>query len=99
MSQRKARGPAIEDRFCLRNGSSPQGPRVITYSATLDVPVETATLVTDLRIAERRRRGTGVGSRAASARTQALLVLRWFREDTDMTTLARDARSEEHTSE
>jgi hypothetical protein len=33
------------------------------------VPVETATLVTDLLIAERRRRGTGVGSRAASAVT------------------------------
>ena len=45
---------------------------MITYSATLDVPVETATLVTDLLIAERRR-GTGMGSRAASARTQALL--------------------------
>jgi DDE superfamily endonuclease len=64
---------------------------VITYSATLDVPAGTATLVTDLLIAERRRRGTGVGARAASARTQALLVLRWFREDTGMPTLARDA--------
>jgi hypothetical protein len=64
---------------------------VITYSATLDVPAETATLVTDLLIAERRRRGTGIGARAASARTQALLVLRWFREDTGMPTLARDA--------
>ena len=64
---------------------------MITYSATLDVPVETATLVTDLLIAERRRRGTGLGARAASARDQALLVLRWFREDTGMPTLARDA--------
>ncbi len=64
---------------------------MISYSATLDVPVDTATLVTDLLIAERRRRGTGIGSRAASARTQALLVLRWFREDTGMPTLARDA--------
>ena len=64
---------------------------MITYSATLDVPAETATLVTDLLIAERRRRGTGIGARAASARTQALLVLRWFREDTGIPTLARDA--------
>jgi hypothetical protein len=64
---------------------------VSIYSATLDVPAETATLVTDLLIAERRRRGTGIGARAASARTQALLVLRWFREDTGMPTLARDA--------
>jgi hypothetical protein len=64
---------------------------VIAYSATLDVPADTATLVTDLLIAERRRRGTGIGARAASARTQAVLVLRWFREDTGMSTLARDA--------
>jgi hypothetical protein len=64
---------------------------VITYSATLDVPTETATLLTDLLIAERLRRGTGVGSRAASARDQAVLVLRWFREDTDMKVLAADS--------
>ncbi len=63
---------------------------MITYSATLDVPAETATLLTELLIAERLRRGTGVGSRAASARDQALLVLRWFREDADMKILARD---------
>ena len=63
---------------------------MIAYSATLDVPEETATLVTDLLIAERRRRGTGVGARAASARDQAVLVLRWFREDTGMRVLAGD---------
>nr|MDP9459972.1 IS5/IS1182 family transposase [Actinomycetota bacterium] len=63
------------------------------YSATLDVPEGTATLVTELLVAERLRRGTGVGARAASARDQAILVLvlRWFREDTGMRTLARDA--------
>jgi DDE superfamily endonuclease len=64
---------------------------VITYSATLDVPTSTATLLTDLLITERRRRGTGIGARAATARTQAILVLRWFREDTGMPTLARHA--------
>ena len=64
---------------------------MITYSATLDVPAETATLLTELLIAERLRRGTGVGARAASARDQAVLVLRWFREDTGLPTLARDA--------
>ena len=64
---------------------------MITYSATLDVLTDTATLLTDLLIAERRRRGTGIGARAAICRTQALLVLRWFREDTGMPTLARDA--------
>ena len=64
---------------------------MITYSATLDVPADTATLLIELLAAERLRRGTGVGSRAASARDQAVLVLRWFREDTPMPTLARDA--------
>jgi DDE superfamily endonuclease len=65
---------------------------VITYPATLDVPAETATLLVELLVAERRRRGTGIGARAASAHTQAVLVLRWFRENTGMPTLARDAR-------
>ncbi len=65
---------------------------MITYSATLDVPAETATLLTELLIAERLRRGTGVGTRAASARDQAVLVLRWFREDADMTVLAADTK-------
>src|SRR3954464_4509374 len=78
-------------RRVLRNRSQARGPRVITYSATLDVPADTATLLTDLLIAERRRRGTGIGARAATARTQAILVLRWFREDTGMPVLARDA--------
>jgi len=63
---------------------------VITYSATRDVPGATAVLLTDLLIVERRRRGTSIGARAASARDQALLVLRWFRDDADMKILARD---------
>src|SRR3954463_5164504 len=71
----------MKDRFCLRKRSAPRGPHVITHSATLDVPAETATLLTELLVAERLRRGTGVGARAASARDQAILVLRWFRQD------------------
>src|SRR3712207_6016445 len=67
------------------------GPHLITTSATLDVPEATAVLLTNLLIAERRRRGTGISARAASARDQAILVLRWFREDADMPTLARNA--------
>src|SRR3954470_24280242 len=82
----------MKDRFFLRNRPPARGPHVITYSATLDVPAETAALLTELLIAERLRRGTGVGARAASARDQAVLVLRWFREDADMTVLAADTR-------
>src|SRR3954447_1014452 len=81
----------MKDRFCLRKRSAPRGPHVITYSATLDVPADTATLLTELLAAERLRRGTGVGARAASCLDQAVLVLRWFREDTPMPILARDA--------
>ena len=73
-----------------KNDPQPRGPHVITYSATLDVPETTAVLLTNLLIAERRRRGTGISARAASARDQALLVLRWFRDDADMKILARD---------
>src|SRR3954469_18042986 len=82
----------MKDRFCLRKRSAPRGPHVITHSATLDVPAETATLLTELLVAERLRRGTGVGTRAASARDQAILVLRWFREDADLKVLAADTR-------
>jgi len=56
----------------------------------LDVPTDTAAPLTDLLIVRRRRRGTSIGARAASAREQALLVLRWFRDDADMKILARD---------
>ena len=63
---------------------------MITYSVTLDVPADTATQLVELLVAERRRRGTGIGARAASS-DQAVLVLRWFREDTGMPVLARDA--------
>jgi hypothetical protein len=64
---------------------------VITYSATLDVPADTATQLGELLVTERRRRGTGLGARAASCFDQAVLVLRWFREDTGMPVLTRDA--------
>ena len=73
-----------------KNDPHPHGPHVITYSATLDVPEATAALLTDLLIAERLRRGTGVGARAASCSAQAVLVLRWFREDADLKVLAAD---------
>src|SRR3954449_5988633 len=42
----------------------------------------------ELLAAERLRRGTGVGARAATCRQPAMLVLRWFRDDADMKILA-----------
>ena len=65
---------------------------MIGHSATLDVPEDTPMLLTALLVAERLRRGTGVGARAASARAQAVLVLRWFRQDADLKVLAADTK-------
>lgn len=64
---------------------------MISYRATLDVPTETFRRLSVWLAAHRRAVGTPAGSRTASCRTQALLVLRWFRDDTRMRTLAADA--------
>lgn len=63
---------------------------MITYRASLDVPIETLTAVTawlhDHRMSHDRR----PEQRAATPRAQAILVLRWFKEATHLRTLARD---------
>jgi hypothetical protein len=63
---------------------------VIAYRATLDVPRELAQYVSRLLGRERRRRGTRKKTRALSCFRQAVLGLRWFRQDADITALARD---------
>jgi hypothetical protein len=66
------------------------GLPVIAYRAMLDVPRELAQYVGRLLAAERRRRGTRKRSRALTCFWQAVLGLRWFRENADVTALARD---------
>jgi DDE superfamily endonuclease len=63
---------------------------VISYRAMLDVPRELAQYVSGLLHAERRRRGTRKGSRALTCFRQAVLGLRWFRQNADITALAGD---------
>jgi DDE superfamily endonuclease len=63
---------------------------VITYRATLDVPMDLLRFVTRLLITERRLRGTPAGSRALTCREQAILVLRRFRDRTRVEQLGRD---------
>lgn len=63
---------------------------MITYRATLDVPMELLRFVTRLLITERRLRGTPAGSRALTCREQAILVLRRFRDRTRIEQLGRD---------
>ena len=53
---------------------------MITYRATLDMPMELLRFVTRLLILERRRRCTPAGSRALTCREQAVMVLRRFRD-------------------
>jgi hypothetical protein len=63
---------------------------VITYRATLDVPRELAQYLGRLLRAKRRERGTRKGARALTCYGQAVLGLRWFRQNADITALARD---------
>jgi hypothetical protein len=60
---------------------------VIAYPATLDVPVELGRYLARLPTAERRRRGTRSGTRAATAHRQAVFVLGWFRKREDIAVL------------
>jgi hypothetical protein len=63
---------------------------VIAYRAMLDVSRELAQYLSRLLHAERRQRGTRKNSRALTSFNQAVLGLRWFRQDADVTALARD---------
>ena len=65
---------------------------MITYSATLDVPEATLNQLTRWLKDHRHALGTRKGVRTATCRTQALLVLRWFRDDTRLKMLAKDAK-------
>ena len=64
---------------------------MITYRATLDVPAETARQVAQWLAAHRKAHDIRPWQRAATPFAQAIMVLRWFKENTDMRILARDA--------
>ena len=53
-------------------------------------PVRSGLFLSGLLYEERRRRGTRKGRRALGTFKQAVLVLRWFLDDTRMRSLARD---------
>jgi hypothetical protein len=65
---------------------------VITYRATLDVPAETVRQVAHWLSAHRKVHDARPWQRAATPFVQAVMVLRWFREATDLRVLARDAQ-------
>lgn len=67
-----------------------QEPRMLSYRATLDVPIESVARVSRWLQAHRRRVDARRWQRPATCWVQAVLVLRWFIEDTDVHLLARD---------
>src|SRR6266508_1255133 len=62
----------------------------VTYTAVLPVRDETVDFLAGLLEAERIRRGTRRGRRALGCFTQAVLVLRWFLDNTRLVQLAAD---------
>lgn len=71
---------------------------MLSYRATLDVPTETAARVSRWIQAHRKRVDVRPWQRAATSWTQAVLVLRWLMDDTDVHLLARDARVSQATA-
>lgn len=63
---------------------------MFTYSAICDVPIETLDYLTGLLHRHRRTHDLRPFQRAGTARTQAKLVLRWFRDNTRVINLGRD---------
>lgn len=64
---------------------------MIAYRATLDVPHHSVATVSAWLQAHRRRHDARPWQRAATCWVQAVLVLRWLKDDTDIALLARDA--------
>ncbi|MFC0105690.1 HARBI1 family protein [Kibdelosporangium aridum] len=62
----------------------------VAYAAVLEVSEDSVLFLSGLLHVERLRRGTRKGRRALGTYRQAVLVLRWFLEDTRMSALARD---------
>ncbi len=65
---------------------------MLSYRATLDVPTETVARVSRWIQAHRKAVDVRPWQRAATCWTQAVLVLRWLIDDTDIHLLARDAK-------
>lgn len=64
---------------------------MITYRASLDVPIDTLHAVTRWLREHRRTHDARPWQRAATVYVQAVMVLRWFKDSTDIRLLARDA--------
>ena len=63
---------------------------MFTYSAICDVPAETLQFLTSLLHRHRKAHDLRPAQRAGTSRTQAKLVLRWYRDATRIADLGRD---------
>ena len=63
----------------------------MSYRATLDVPIATVRTVSGWLTAHRRAHDTRPHQRAATTWVQAVVVLRWLKDGTDVRALARDS--------
>lgn len=64
---------------------------MLSYRATLDVPIATVRTVSGWLTAHRRAHDTRPHQRAATTWVQAVVVLRWLKDGTDVRALARDS--------
>ena len=64
---------------------------MLSYRATLDVPIATVRTVSGWLTVHRRAHDIRPHQRAATVWVQAILVLRWLKDATDVRALARDA--------
>ena len=63
----------------------------MSYRATLDVPIAAVRTVSGWLTARRRAHDTRPHQRAATIWVQAVVVLRWLKDGTDVRALARDS--------
>jgi hypothetical protein len=85
------RGVLTRGLVSTKKASPQAGPHVITYRATLDVPEQTVYQVSRWLAAHRKVDDLRPWQRAATPFVQAVMVLRWFKDATDLPILARDA--------
>lgn len=87
---RKAQNPGMKVVLPKLNFTEVLRVMSVAYTAVLEVSEDSVLFLSSLLHGEHRRRGTRKGRRALGTYKQAVLVLRWFLEDTRMSALARD---------
>lgn len=91
VSERGAHGAVRQSCFRPRKPARKKGSARLSYRATLDVPIATVRTVSVWLTAHRRAHDTRPHQRAATTWVQAVVVLRWLKDGTDVRALARDS--------